>query len=65
MAFTIVIGTWIYPLALTLAAAAWALWERPSEYMGFMPVRAFNVMVRLGVGAIASLAAWLAWSFFG
>lgn len=62
MAFTFIIGAWIYPLALTLAAATWALWHRPEEHMGFMPLAGLQTMFRLGVGTIVSLAGWLAWA---
>jgi hypothetical protein len=61
-----IMGWWIAPAAVTVAAFAWALPMRSDEkptgsmFDGFgYP---FGVMVRLLVAIGVSLATWLAWS---
>jgi hypothetical protein len=52
--------TWLWPLAFTIVALAWALPERPSQggYFG----DAFAMMSRLIGAAFASLFGWFVWA---
>ncbi len=59
---TVHIGSWIYPLVITLICAVWAFWPgaAPKGYgnIGDGVVAAFFLLL----ATIFSLAAWLAWA---
>ena len=66
MNLVIILGWWLLPLAITITAFAWALWDREDERstggmfdgMG----AAIILAIRVPVAACASLFAWLIWS---
>jgi hypothetical protein len=63
---TITLGTWIYPLALTLCWFAAALWfiPKPEPSNGWFPDPTPAIVAVLNVlfAAILSLVAWLVWA---
>lgn len=66
MAFTVTIGSWAVPLAITLAAFAIAIWRINGEAAGsgmFAPMAGgIAAMVFLPVAAVVSFFSWLIWA---
>lgn len=65
LSFTVTIGWWIVPLAITATSLPWALWPRESERSrggdySFPDI--FSPMLRLIPAITLSLSSWLVWS---
>lgn len=68
MSVTIPLGTWLLPLAITLASFGVAIWRanNQSSDNGLFPLGGvLAAMIFLPFAAIASLMAWLIWALIG
>ena len=65
LSFTVTIGAWAIPLAITAVSLPWAVWPRDSERAsggnyGFPDI--FSPTLRLIPAITLSLSSWLIWS---
>jgi hypothetical protein len=62
MSFALTLGSWIVPLLVTIAAAAWAVWVTKDNEPGAYGAGAILDLFAWAGALILSLIAWLIWA---
>lgn len=67
MSFTITLGWWLMPLAVTVAAFGyrWMFHQNDVYSGGFMNLNELGRLLTALLAGVISLTAWLIWALFG